>query len=123
MVEISTTTVGRSYGRLEGRAKVTGRADYIYNLRLPSMLHAKVYRSPVAHGRIKSINIEEAVALPGVHMVVTGEDVKTVLPEPYYGPAFHDQPILARSIGYVTSANRLLLAWPATRILRNGQRG
>ena len=95
MVEISTTTVGRSYGRLEGRAKVTGRVDYIYNLRLPSMLHAKVYRSPVAHGRIKSINIEEAVALPGVHMVVTGEDVKTVLPEPYYGPAFHDQPILA----------------------------
>ena len=52
MVEISTTPVGRSYGRREGRAKVTGRADYIYNLRLPSMLHAKVYRSPVAHGRI-----------------------------------------------------------------------
>jgi len=95
MVEISTTTVGRSYGRLEGRAKVSGKADYIYNLRLPSMLHAKVHRSQIAHGWIKSIDIEEATALPGVQMVVTGEHVKTVLPEPYYGPAFHDQPILA----------------------------
>ena len=90
-----TSIVGRSYGRMEGRAKVTGRADYIYNLRLPSMLHAKVHRSPIAHGRIRSIDISEAAALPGVHQIVTGEDVKKVLPEPYYGPAFHDQPILA----------------------------
>ncbi len=95
MAETSTTTVGRSYGRMEGRAKVTGRADYIYNLRLPMMLHAKIHRSPISHGRIRSIDIGEAAAVPGVHMVVTGEDVKTVLPEPYYGPAFHDQPILA----------------------------
>jgi CO/xanthine dehydrogenase Mo-binding subunit len=59
------------------------------------MLHAKIHRSPISHGRIRSIDIGEAAAVPGVHMVVTGEDVKTVLPEPYYGPAFHDQPILA----------------------------
>ena len=95
MAETSTTTVGQSYGRLEGHAKVTGRADYIYNLRLPSMLHAKIHRSPIGHGRINLIDVSAAAAMPGVHMVVTGEDVKTVLPEPYYGPAFHDQPILA----------------------------
>ena len=32
---------------------------------------------------------------PGVYRVVTSEDVRKVIPEPYYGPAFHDQPILA----------------------------
>ncbi|NKB57699.1 MAG: molybdopterin-dependent oxidoreductase [Alphaproteobacteria bacterium] len=91
----STTTVGHSFPRMEGRAKVTGQADYIYNMRLPSMLHAKVHRSPISHGRIRSINTAAAAAMPGVHQVITGEDVKAVLPEPYYGPAFHDQPILA----------------------------
>ncbi len=95
MAGSSTTTVGRSFARVEGRAKVTGRAEYIYNLRLPSMLHAKLHRSPVPHGRIRSVDVSEAAALPGVHQVITGEDVRAVVPEPYYGPAFHDQPILA----------------------------
>ncbi len=92
---LTTTSVGHSFPRLEGRDKVTGRTGYIYNLRLPSMLHAKVCRSPVSHGRIRAIDIGAALAMPGVRHVITGEDVKTVVPEPYYGPAFHDQPILA----------------------------
>ena len=91
----TTTSVGHSIARLEGRDKVTGRTDYIYNLRLPSMLHAKACRSPISHGRIRAIDTGAALAMPGVRHVVTGEDVKAVLPEPYYGPAFHDQPILA----------------------------
>lgn len=96
MAETTTTsTVGHSFARVEGRAKVTGRAEYIYNLRVPNMLHAKICRSPIGHGRIKSIDTSEAAAVPGVLHIVTGEDVKAVLPEPYYGPAFHDQPILA----------------------------
>ncbi|MGQ0751256.1 MAG: xanthine dehydrogenase family protein molybdopterin-binding subunit, partial [Betaproteobacteria bacterium] len=36
-----------------------------------------------------------AQAVPGVSRVVTGEDIRTVIPDPHYGPAFHDQPILA----------------------------
>ena len=36
-----------------------------------------------------------ARAVPGVHAVITGEDIRKLIPEPYYGPAFHDQPILA----------------------------
>jgi CO/xanthine dehydrogenase Mo-binding subunit len=87
--------VGRSLPRLEGRAKVTGRAEYVHNLRLPGMLYGKVFRSTVAHGRIRRIDVAAAQALPGVHRVVTGEDVLAVIPNPYYGPAFHDQPILA----------------------------
>ncbi len=87
--------VGRSVPRLEGRQKVTGRAEYVHNLSLPGMLHIKVFRSTIAHGRIVSIDTSEAAAVEGVHQVVTGEDIKKIIPAPYYGPAFHDQPVLA----------------------------
>jgi CO/xanthine dehydrogenase Mo-binding subunit len=59
------------------------------------MVHAKLYRATVAHGRIRAIDTHEAAAMPGVFRVVTGEDVRAVIPNPYYGPAFHDQPVLA----------------------------
>jgi CO/xanthine dehydrogenase Mo-binding subunit len=87
--------VGQSIPRLEVRAKVTGRADYTHNLQLPGMLYGKVFRSTVPHGRIRSIDTAAARALDGVHRVVTGKDICKLIPEPYYGPAFHDQPILA----------------------------
>ncbi len=87
--------VGRSVPRLEGRDKVTGRAEYTHTMRVPGMLHAKLFRSTVAHGKIKSIDTSAAKKLPGVIHVVTVDDVMKVLPNPYYGPAFHDQPILA----------------------------
>jgi CO/xanthine dehydrogenase Mo-binding subunit len=87
--------VGRGIPRLEARAKVSGRAEYTYGLRVPGMLHGKIVRSTVPHGRIRSIDTGAARALAGVHRVVTGEDIRALIPEPYYGPAFHDQPILA----------------------------
>jgi len=87
--------VGREIPRLEARAKVTGRAEYAHNLRLPGMLYGKVFRSTVPHGRIRSIDTQAARAVAGVHRVVTGDDIRKLIPEPYYGPAFHDQPILA----------------------------
>ena len=87
--------VGRSLPRLEARAKVTGAAEYTHTMRLPGMLYGKIFRSTVPHGRIKSIDVSAARAVAGVHAVYTGEDIRTVIPDPYYGPAFHDQPILA----------------------------
>ena len=87
--------VGRSVPRLESRDKVTGRAEYTHTMRVPGMVHAKIFRSTVAHGKIKSIDTSAAKKLPGVLHVVTVEDVMKVLKSPYYGPAFHDQPILA----------------------------
>ncbi|HLL28271.1 MAG TPA: xanthine dehydrogenase family protein molybdopterin-binding subunit [Xanthobacteraceae bacterium] len=87
--------IGRSVPRLEAREKVTGRAEYTHLMRLPGMLHGKVFRSTVPHGRIKSIDTSAAKAMPGVFRVITAEDVVKVIPNPYYGPAFHDQPILA----------------------------
>lgn len=92
---VTTAYVGRDMPRLEGRAKVSGAASYIYNLRLPQMLHAKLHRSTVAHGRILSVDTRAARALPGVHAVMTAQDLLGLIPDPYFGPAFHDQPILA----------------------------
>jgi CO/xanthine dehydrogenase Mo-binding subunit len=87
--------IGRSVPRLEGRDKVTGRAEYTHTMRVPGMLHGKMFRSTVAHGKIKSLDTSAATKQPGVLHVVTIEDVKRFIPNPYYGPAFHDQPILA----------------------------
>ena len=87
--------VGRSVPRLESRDKVTGRAEYTHTMRVPGMIYAKLFRSTVAHGKIKSIDTSAAKKLPGVLHVVTVDDVMKVLKSPYYGPAFHDQPILA----------------------------
>src|SRR6476619_7656202 len=87
--------VGRSPPRLEARAKVTGQAEYTHTMRLPGMLHAKIFRSTVAQGKTKSIDTSASKKGPGVLHVVTVEDVMKVLKSPYYGPAFHDQPILA----------------------------
>src|SRR5712671_3416655 len=90
-----TPQVGRSVERLESWLKVTGKAEYVHNLRLPGMLYGKIFRSNIAHGRIKRIDTSAARALAGVHRVVTIDDVRKVVPNPFYGPAFHDQPILA----------------------------
>jgi len=87
--------IGRSLPRLEGHDKVTGRAEYTHLMQLPGMLHAKIFRSTVAHGRIKSVDTSAARKVPGVYAVYTSDDVLNVIAEPYYGPAFHDQPILA----------------------------
>ncbi len=103
--------VGRSVPRLEARQKVTGRAEYVHNLTVPGMLHVKVFRSTVPHGRILSIDTSAAEAMDGVFRVITGEDVKTLVSEPYYGPAFHDQPVLAlEKVRYVGEPVAVVLA-------------
>src|SRR5712691_8920936 len=103
--------VGRSLPRLEARAKVTGRAEYVHGMRLPGMLTGKIFRSTVAHGRIKAIDVSAAKQVPGVYRVVTADDVREVIPNPYYGPAFHDQPILALDkVRHVGEAVAVVLA-------------
>src|ERR1700682_1345025 len=72
--------IGRAVPRLEGRDKVTGRAEYTHTMRIPGMLHAKIFRSTVAHGRIRSIDTSAAKRVPGVLHVVTLDDVLKVLP-------------------------------------------
>jgi CO/xanthine dehydrogenase Mo-binding subunit len=87
--------VSRSVKRVESVEKVTGSAEYIHHLRLPRMLYGKIVRSTIPHGRVVSVDASAALAVPGVHRVVSGADVLTLVKNPHYGPAFHDQPILA----------------------------
>jgi CO/xanthine dehydrogenase Mo-binding subunit len=94
-VQLPERQIGRALNRLESRAKVTGRAEYIHNLVLPRMLYGKIFRSNTAHGRIVDIDVSAARAMEGVFGVYTGQDILRVIPNPYFGPAFHDQPILA----------------------------
>src|SRR5262245_28661723 len=103
--------VGRTIPRVEARAKVTGRAEYVHNLQLPGMLTGKIFRSTVAHGRIVAIDTTAAKAMDGIAAVITGEDILRLIPNPYYGPAFHDQPILALDkVRYVGEPVAVVLA-------------
>ena len=58
-------TIGKRNRKVEGLAKVTGRAIYADDLALPRMLHAKLLRSIHAHARILRIDASEALAMPG----------------------------------------------------------
>jgi CO/xanthine dehydrogenase Mo-binding subunit len=72
--------------------KVTGEFAYSSDLQAAGMLWGQTVRSPHAHARIVEIDISEAIALPGVHAVLTHEDVPG---KKTYGLEFPDQPVLA----------------------------
>ncbi len=67
--------IGTRPVRPDGADKVTGRAIYGADMRMPGLLHGKVLRSPHAHARIRSIDTTKAEALPGVRAVVTSQDL------------------------------------------------
>src|SRR5262245_54847226 len=69
------SVVGTSTQRVDTRAHVQGRTQYYEDRRFPGMLHLKMVRSPHHHALIKSIDIEPALAVPGVVRVVTHRDV------------------------------------------------
>jgi len=66
--------------RREDRRLLTGRGQFIADLTLPNMLHAVFVRSQVAHGRIRSIDVARAAAMPGVARVLTGADLRRLVP-------------------------------------------
>ena len=85
--------VNHSLPRRDSRVKVTGKAQYVADLKLIGMAYAKVLRSPYAHAKIISIDTSRAAAQPGVFCVVTGNDLEGL--NPYYGHAVKDHPLLA----------------------------
>ena len=68
--------MGHSVRRKEDPRFIRGKGNYVDDLKLPGMLHLDIVRSPVAHARIKSIDVEKALALPGVLAVITGKDLE-----------------------------------------------
>ena len=69
------TTVGQPHSRVDGFERVSGTAEYTYDIHLPGMLVGKILRSPHPHARIKKIDITKAEALPGVRFVLTNDTI------------------------------------------------
>lgn len=67
------STVGRDTPRIDAVERVTGRATYTRDLKLPGMLYARLLTSPHPHARIVSIDTSRAAALPGVRAIITHE--------------------------------------------------
>src|SRR5436305_15347672 len=66
---------GKSIKRREDPRFITGRGQYVDDLKLPGMTYAAFVRSPHAHARIKSIDVTQAKAHPGVVAIFTGKDM------------------------------------------------
>src|SRR5258707_3151356 len=72
--------VGRSLLRREDRRLLTGQGQFIADLVLPRMAHAVLVRSPVAHARIRSVDLSRAAASPGTLLALNGADLLRLLP-------------------------------------------
>lgn len=84
-------SVGQPVGQVAGPLKVTGRATYTADVRLPNTAWGAVVRSTLPHARIRSIDTSAARAMPGVLAVITGKDI----PAGRVGRRLRDLPILA----------------------------
>jgi CO/xanthine dehydrogenase Mo-binding subunit len=80
--------------RADAVEKISGRAVYGADIVLPGMLHAKLLRSPFPRARIAGIDIAHATSIPGVHAILTRENLPAGF-APRYGFLIKDQPIVA----------------------------
>jgi 4-hydroxybenzoyl-CoA reductase subunit alpha len=67
--------IGRPWRRVDGLGKTAGQTVYADDLFLPRMLHGRMLRSHQPHARIRRIDVRAARAIPGVHAVITGDDL------------------------------------------------
>jgi CO/xanthine dehydrogenase Mo-binding subunit len=84
--------IGESQRRPDGVPKVTGEFDYASDLWMDGMLWGATLRSPHPRANIWSMDITQALAMPGIHAVLTHEDVPG---RKVYGMEIPDQPVLA----------------------------
>jgi xanthine dehydrogenase molybdenum-binding subunit len=99
------SVVGKRMPRKDARDIVTGKAEFIDDLRIPEMLYAKVLRSPLAHANILDIETEDAERLPGVKAVLTHRNVP-----PWMGGTPPHMPVLDRKVRFVGDAVALVAA-------------
>jgi CO/xanthine dehydrogenase Mo-binding subunit len=85
--------IGRSITRSGGVERATGSQPYVADLHLDGTLHARLVHLDVARARIRSIDPSAAMAVPGVRLVVTADDLPD--PMPRFGPGYADRPLLA----------------------------
>ena len=88
--------IGTDLRMRDAEARVVGTVEFVLDLRVEGMLHVKAVRSPLPHARIRGYQLEDALAMPGVVAVLTGEDLANDDGiDPYFGTPRPDQPVLA----------------------------
>jgi CO/xanthine dehydrogenase Mo-binding subunit len=90
---MNATRVGASPNRVGGADRVTGRQRYVADIHLPDELHAKLVTVPVTRARIIRVDASAALAIPGVRLVMTADDLPQ--PVPRFGPQAKDRPVIA----------------------------
>lgn len=94
--------VGQPAGAIDGLNKIMGKVKYVGDMRFPDMLYVKVLRSSLPHANIKRLDVEPALAVPGVVAVITSEDF---VDHGAWGWPYRDQFMLAyRKVCYVGNA-------------------
>ena len=85
--------VGKPIGSADGEGKVSGKTVYTADFSPSDMLWAKCLRSQLPHARIVEVDVSRAKSFPGVHAVLTAEDIPTTR----VGRRLEDMPMLARN--------------------------
>ena len=92
--------LGCSRKRVEDARFTQGKGNYVDDIKLPGMLFGDFVRSPYGHARIKSINADAALAIPGVKAVITAADLKPL--------NLHYMPTLAGDVQAVLAEEKVL---------------
>ena len=110
--------MGHSVKRKEDARFIQGKGHYVDDVHLPGMVYGHVVRSPYAHARLKSINIENAMKLPGVLAVITGADLEKAGLS-WMPTLFHDKQMVlatgkvlfqAQEVAFVVAEDRYVAA-------------
>lgn len=109
--------IGKSLDRVEDERFLSGKGQYIADLNEPNALHAAILRSPVAHGRISSLHLDDARSLDGVHAILTAADIPhpiptiplRLVPIPEFDP-FKQPVIAADKVRYVGEPIAVVIA-------------
>ncbi len=109
--------VGKRMKRKEDLRLLTGRGNFMDDIRLPNMKHAAVLRSPYPHAWIRGIDVTEAERLPGVRGILTGEDVEKMskpfpvgvpVPPKYYSCAVDKVRFVGEPVAVVVAEDRYI---------------
>ncbi|QND72451.1 xanthine dehydrogenase family protein molybdopterin-binding subunit [Tardiphaga robiniae] len=80
MSDVAKLLVGSAVERMEDARFLSGSGNFADDLAVEGMLHAAILRSPIAHARIVAIDASAALAMPGIHAVITARDISDAIP-------------------------------------------
>jgi carbon-monoxide dehydrogenase large subunit len=108
-MRLGNSYIGAPVERVEDLRFLRGRGEYIDDIRREGQWHATIFRSFVAHAKIRSIDASAALAMPGVHAVLNG---RVRMPRPdQHRAAPYQQPVIADGVArYVGEPVAVILA-------------